>query len=1050
MSVLSRARRSDTTTIPAWAGGPSSGGMSSVATVDRRRLAADLRREVDGEVRFDTASRALYATDASNYRQPPIGVVVPKTLDAVVAVHRVCHEHGAPILPRGCGTSLSGETVNHAVVIDFTKYLHDLDDPDLESGTVVCRAGAINEKVNEHTGKWNLVFGPDPSTHAYCSIGGNVGNNSCGTHSVQSQFYGHGPRTSDNVHSLEIVTYDGVRMWVGETTDDELRAIVAAGGRRGEIYAGLDELRRRHEHLIRERFAPPSTLPRRVSGYNLDELLPENGFNVARALVGTEGTVATVLQARLLLTPALLSRALVVVAYPDICEAADQVPWIMEHRPIALEAIDHVLFRDEQQERMHPSELSELPASDRDGAWLLVEFGADSREEADEQAKRFVSSALGHGCAESEIKLFEDPRQEQRLWAVREAGLGATAFTPDGRDHWPGWEDSAVPPERCGDYLRDLKKLYAKHGYHGAFYGHIGQGCIHSRIDFDLRSAEGIARYRAFVEEAADLCASYGGSLSGEHGDGQARAELLDRQYGPEVVDAFREFKRIWDPGWKMNPGKVVDAYRLDENLKLGADYEPWRPQVKFAYSDDKGDFAHAAVRCVGVGKCRQPDGVDVMCPSFMATREERYTTRGRARLLYEMLQGEVVTDGWQSDEVMDALDLCLSCKGCTEDCPVHVDMPTYKAEFLYHRYKGLRLRPRHAYAFGLIDQVARLAAHAPGTVNLVTHTPPLAQLLKLAAGMTQHRAMPEFAPLTLQRWFRSRGTRNPHGRKVVLFPDTFNNHFHTDVGVAAVEAIEAAGWQVVMPEGHVCCGRPLYDYGFLDLAERYLRRNLVALREWYRAGVPIVGLEPSCVAVFKDELGKLLPHDDDAGRLARNTYHFGEFFRTFEIEPPTLNRDALLWGHCHHKATGGLEPEQELLAQMGVEAERLTAGCCGLAGSWGFEAGHHDVSMSCGEQGLLPAVRALPDDHLVIANGFSCKTQIEQGSTGRRALHLAQVMKMALDHGPAGVPGPKPERAYDDARPRAPRARRRARVGAAALAVTAAAAGAFLTSRLR
>ncbi|MGH3050240.1 MAG: FAD-binding and (Fe-S)-binding domain-containing protein, partial [Gaiellaceae bacterium] len=497
----------------------------------------------------------------------------------------------------------------------------------------------------------------------------------------------------------------------------------------------------------------------------------------------------------------------------------------------------------------------------------------------------------------------------------------------------PGWEDSAVPPERVGDYMADLKKLYGEYGYHGAMYGHVGQGCVHSRIDFDLRRAEGLKTYRGFMEAAADLVVSYGGTLSGEHGDGQQRAELLPKQYGEEVVEAFREFKRAWDPDWKMNPGKVVDAYKLDEHLKLGADYAPWRPDVKFAYTEDGGDFAHATVRCVGVGKCREPDGIDVMCPSFMVTRDENHTTRGRARLLFEMLQGEIVTDGWQSDEVMESLDLCLSCKGCTNDCPVHVDMPTLKAEFLHHRWKH-RLRPRHAYAFGLIDQVSRLAALAPEVVNLLTRTPGTKHLFRFAGDISQRREVPEFAPVTLQRWFRDRGgTRNPHGRKVVLFPDTFNNHMHTDVGVAAVEAIEAAGWQVVMPQGHVCCGRPLYDYGFLDFAERYLHRSLDQLREWYREGVPIVGMEPSCLAVFKDELVKLLPHDEDAKRLRQNAYHFSEFFREFGLEPPRLNRKALLWGHCHHKATGGMDPEEELLRQMGVEAETLQAGCCGLAG---------------------------------------------------------------------------------------------------------------------
>jgi FAD/FMN-containing dehydrogenase/Fe-S oxidoreductase len=1006
--------------------------------VDRRALAADLRAAVEGDVRFDTASRALYATDASNYRQPPIGVVLPRTLDDVVAVHRVCHEHGAPITPRGCGTSLSGETVNVAVILDCSKHLTGIGEVDPEQRLVSVEPGAINEHVNRKAGYHGLVFGPDPSTHAYCTIGGNVGNNSCGAHSVQAMFLGEGGRTSDNVHSLEVLTYDGLRLRVGATSEDELEQIVAAGGRRGEIYAALRDLRDRYTDLIRDRFPP---IPRRVSGYNLDDLLPERGFNVARTLVGTEGTCVTVLEAALQLIPDPPVKCGVVLGYDDISTAGDHVMEVLAHRPLAVEGFDDLLVEFEREASLNIEALDSLPEGN---GWMYVELGGDTNEEAGERARALLAE-LQPGAVDGKIVEGDDKRKQ--LAQLREVGLAMAAF-PRGEDHWEGWEDSAVPPERIGDYLRDLRALAARHEFWGTYYGHLGQGCMHVRYDFDLRSKRGIAAYRAFVEEAADLCISYGGSLSGEHGDGQARAELLHKQYGEELVGAFREFKRIWDPDGKMNPGKVVDPYRLDENLKLGADYDPWRPAVKFSYPEDKGDFAHATVRCVGVGKCRTPGGVDVMCPSFMATREEMHSTRGRTRLLFEMLEGEVITDGWQSDEVMEALDLCLSCKGCTNDCPVNVDMPTYKSEFLHHRWKH-RLRPRHAYAFGLIDQVSRVASRAPGLVNFVTHTPPFAQAFKLAAGMTQQRAVPEFAPLTLQKWFVQRGgTTNPGGRKVVLFPDTFNNHMHTDVGVAAVEALEAAGWQVVIPEGHVCCGRPLYDYGFLDLAERYLRRSLDQLREWYREDIPIVGLEPSCVAVFKDELGKLLPHDDDAKRLAQSTYHFAEFFEKFGVEPPRLERKAFVWGHCHHKATGGIDPEVELLKKMGVEVETLQAGCCGLAGSWGFEAGHHDVSMDIGELGLLPRVRELDDETLVVADGFSCKTQIEQGKTGRRALHVAQVLKLAHEHGETGPAGPKPERLYYEVRPKPPLARRVAK--AAVLVGAAVGAVGFFSATMR
>ncbi len=624
---------------------------------------------------------------------------------------------------------------------------------------------------------------------------------------------------------------------------------------------------------------------------------------------------------------------------------------------------------------------------------------------------------------------------------MREGGLGATAFPPDGNDHWPGWEDSAVPPAQVGHYLRDLKRLYARHGLQGAMYGHLGQGCIHSRISFDLRSADGIANYRRFLDEAADLVVSYGGSLSGEHGDGQQRAEFLEKQYGPELIGAMREFKRIWDPDWKMNPGKVIDPYRVDENLKLGTDYNPPRPPVKFAYAKDGGDFAHAALRCVGVGKCRKPGGVDVMCPSYIVTREEKHSTRGRARLLFEMLNGEVIQDGWESREVYDALDLCLSCKGCTSDCPVQVDMPTYKAEFLYHHFKSPRRnRKRYMYLFGFIDRVAQAASLAPDVVNFLTRTPGLARIAKRVAGLDRRRDLPEFAPMTLQTWFRRRGgSRNASGPKVILWPDTFNNYFHTEVGVAAVEALEDAGFQVRMPEQHVCCGRPLYAYGFLDAAERYLRRTLDQIRDEVREGTPVVGMEPSCIAVFRDELTSILPHDDDAERLARNAWHWAEFFEKHDVAMPKLDRRALMWGHCNHKATGGMAPEQRLLGErMGMTVDEATGGCCGLAGPWGFEPGKYDISLDCAEVGYLPAVRNAGEDAFIVADGFSCRTQLQQADTGRRALHAAQVMGLARSA--EAVPERLPERAAA-ARP-APDAGERALRTAAAVAAGAALAG--------
>jgi Fe-S oxidoreductase len=466
-----------------------------------------------------------------------------------------------------------------------------------------------------------------------------------------------------------------------------------------------------------------------------------------------------------------------------------------------------------------------------------------------------------------------------------------------------------------------------------------------------------------------------------------------------------------------MNPGKIVDPYGITENLRLGTSYRPPQVRTHFAYPEDGGSFAHATVRCVGIGKCRRTEGEGVMCPSYMVTREEKHTTRGRARILWEMLNGGEL-ELWRDQEVFEALDLCLACKGCTNDCPVNVDLPTLKAEFLAHYWQG-RLRPRHAYAFGLIDQAARGASLAPSLVNALTHAPALSAFLKRAAGMAPERVFPSFAPLTLQRWFRSRPAR-PGSQRVILWPDTFSNYFHTSAGVAAVEALEDAGCEVVMPLGHVCCGRPLYDYGFLRLARRYLERTLDLLRDEIRAGTPVVGIEPSCLAVFKDELVKMLPDDEDAKRLAAQSFHFADFLgrRLDGWQPPLLRRKAILHGHCHHKATGGLDGEKELLQRMGMEVEAPDTGCCGLAGSFGFEHGHYELSMACGERVLLPAVRDAPRDALIVADGFSCQTQIEQGGTGRKALHVAQVLELARKHGAGGPQGPPEESVAGPPRP--------------------------------
>jgi len=980
------------------------GGQIKKVEVDAKRLEKDLRKALEGEVRFDNGSRAIYAAGGGNYRLVPIGVVIPRSEKDIVSTVSLCRRYGAPVLLRGGGTSLAGQCCNVAVVIDASKYLCQILDLDPAQRLARVQPGVILDDLRKAAEKHHLTFAPDPSTHNHCTLGGMIGNNSCGVHSVMAG------KTVDNIEELRVLTYDGLELRVGRTSDEELERIIREGGRRGEIYSGLRALRDKYGNLIRRHFP---RIPRRVSGYNLDQLLPESGFHVGRALVGTEGTCVTVLEATCRLVDSPPARSLVVLGYPDVYSAGDHVMEVLAHKPIGLEGLDDRLIEDMKKKHLHPQDARLLPEG---GGWLVVEFGGATKEDADTQARGLMAK-LKQGPHPPSMKLFDDEKEEKTVWEIRESGLGATALVPGSQLTWEGWEDSAVPPDRLGDYLRDFRKLLEKYGYGCDLYGHFGQGCVHTRIDFDMETHEGIQKYRSFVHSAAELVVSYGGSLSGEHGDGQSRAELLPIMFGHELIQAFRDFKRIWDPDWKMNPGKVVDPYRVDENLRLGTNYHPWVPETHFKFPADSGSFAHAALRCVGVGKCRR-EGGGTMCPSYMVTLEEEHSTRGRARLLFEMLEGEVIHDGWREESVHDALDLCLACKGCKGDCPVNVDMATYKAEFLSHYYKG-RLRPRHAYAIGLMPEWSRVAGRFPRLANFFTQTPGLSALAKAAAGFAPQRTIPAYAPMPFKKWFErtqsasgfSPASRQDIGlkagagsasgekrREVILWPDTFNNFFHPETAAAALEVLEHVGYRVLVPLQHLCCGRPLYDYGMLRAAKRRLQRILNALRTEIRRGLPIVVLEPSCAAVFRDELTALYPHDEDAKRLAKQTLLLSEFLEKWapDCRFPALERKASLHGHCHQRAIMKMDAEEKIMRKLGVDSKTLDSGCCGMAGGFGFEKEHYDLSIKVGERALLPAVREAAAETLIVADGFSCREQILQ-ATGRHALHLAELIQMAL-----------------------------------------------------
>ncbi|MGW0765583.1 FAD-binding and (Fe-S)-binding domain-containing protein [Streptomyces sp. NPDC002676] len=964
------------------------------ADLDAAALETALRDEVAAEVRFDAGSRGAYATDASNYRQVPIGVVVPFDIDAGVAAVAVCSRFGAPVLSRGGGTSLGGQCTNTAVVIDWTKYCHGLVSVEPSRSRCIVEPGIVLDELNRRLGAYGLMFGPKPATHSHCTLGGMIGNNSCGG---TAQAYG---KTVDNVRRLEILTYDGTRCWVGPTDRAALDAIVRDGGRRAELYGGLRGIVDRYLADIRLRFPD---IPRRVSGYNLDALLPENGFDLARALVGSEGTLVTVLRAELDLVPVPEAEAIVVVGYDDICAAADDVPRLLAHsNPAQLEALDGRMAQLMREEHAHLDSLERFPEGE---SWLLVQFTGDSAKDVEAQAHELLRG-LGRSESDGTVAFSEDPEREHLLLRAREAGLGVTARPPDERETWEGWEDSAVPPDRLGDYLRDLRELFTEFGYdRPSLYGHFGQGCVHTRIPFDLKSAEGVACFRDFLFRAADLAVSYGGSLSGEHGDGQARGELLPRMFGERVVAAFGEVKALFDPDNRMNPGKVVAPHRVEDDLRLGPAWRPRGTATHFGYPDDERSFTNAVMRCVGVGNCRTHTG-GVMCPSYRATYEEEHSTRGRARLLFEMLDGHgdsPVTDGWRSTEVRDALDLCLSCKGCKSDCPVGVDMATYKAEFLAHHYAH-RLRPAAHYSLGWLPLWARMSRLAPGLVNSALQAPGLAPLGKRIAGVSVEREAPAFARRSFVQTWQERAGPEPDpadDRAVLLWPDTFTNYFRPSVARSAVRLLEDAGFHVAVPVSTLCCGLTWISTGQLATAKRVLRHTLGRLRPWLEHGVPIVGLEPSCTAVFRADAAELLPDDQDAQRLARQCRTLAEILvdgTPDDWRPPHVGGAATVQTHCHQHAVMKFDADRELMRRAGMDARVLDEGCCGLAGNFGFERGHYGLSMAIGEQGVLSAVRRTPQDALVIADGFSCRTQIEQGRTGRRPLHLAEVLARALD----------------------------------------------------
>ncbi|GLZ49214.1 lactate dehydrogenase [Actinomycetospora sp. NBRC 106375] len=954
-------------------------------------LAEDLRSVVRGRVRFDTASKAMWSADASNYRHVPLGVVQPVDLDDVEATVDVARRHGVPVLPRGASTSIGGQAVNEAVIVDFSRHLTRVLDIDPDARTARVQPGVVLDDLRDAARPYGLTFGPDPSTHNRCTLGGMIANNACGSHSVA---WG---KTVDNVRELEILLVDGTRMAVGRTPD--LAAAMNRPGREGAVYRELQQLRNHHETTIRDELLGHG-MTRRVSGYNLDQLLDEHSFDLARALVGTEGTCATVLEATVDLVESPPARALCVLGFPDAYTAADHVMPIREHAPLTIEGVDVGVIGALRARRPDDRTHEQLPAGK---GWLYVETGGADRAEAEAKAHAIGTEMATYGAS---VTVVSDPAAMRGLWKVREDGSGIVTRSPDGGEAWPGWEDAAVPPAQMGSYLREFDALLRRHGRQGAYYGHFGDGCLHVRIDFDLLTRPGLANFRAFLTDAADLVAAHGGSVSGEHGDGQARAELLARTYSPELLGAFKDFRAAWDPEGRMNPGRVVEPAKMDEDLKVFVGVPTIGPRTELAYTDDRGSFTRASRRCIGVAKCITDSG-GYMCPSYRVTGEEMHSTRGRARMLFEMASGKLVPDGWRSTEVRDALDLCLSCKACQRDCPVGVDMATYKAEFLAQHYAGrAHQRPRSHWSMGHLPRWLRLAGSVPGLprlANALARRPALATLAKRVGGIAPQRDIPALAPRPLRRVVGPHPPR-PDGAepRLLLWPDTFTAAFDPDLALDAIAVLEHLGYRVELPTGQVCCGLTWHTTGQLDTARSVVRRSLDVVKPWLDDGVAVVGLEPSCTAALRQDVVELLgPDDEDAVRLKASTRTLAEVLaqHTDELRAQvTTSTKAIAQIHCHQYAAMGFDADRAVLDALGVATEVLDAGCCGLAGNFGFEDGHYEVSTACAERALLPAVRAADPDTAVLADGFSCRTQIRQlAGTGHEPVHLAHVAATAL-----------------------------------------------------
>ncbi len=984
---------------------------SQVVAADRVRgkerddLAHELAKRVSGEVRFDPLSRVLYSTDASIYQMEPVGVVIPRSVEDVLAVVEVARDNGVPVLPRAGGTSLAGQTVNHAIVVDFSKYLNQVLEVNREEQWARVQPGIVLEQLNKQLAHSNLQYAPDPTTANRACVGGGIGNNSCGAHSV---IYG---KTLDHVKELAVVLSDGSPAHFRPLDSGALEAKLAGEGLESEIYRGVRRIAQDNSEEIQARYPK---IMRRVSGYNLDEFLTDPEFNLARMVVGSEGTLCVMTEAKINLVPRPTMTSLSVLHFAGIVEASEATTVALQHSPSSVEVMDKMVL-DRSRESLGLSRSLSFIQGDP-GALLVVEFYGESEDELTAKMESLKEDMARQGLGYACVNILDRAAQTS-VWNLRKAGLGLLMSIHGDSKPLPFVEDTAVEPENLGEFVRRFDEIVANHGTEAAYYGHASVGCLHIRPLVNLKGAEGMARMVAIGDEISDLVREFGGAMSGEHGDGIVRGVWTEKMFGPRMYEAFRELKNTFDPQGIMNPGKIIDCPPMTENLRYGPDYQATSIPTKLDFSLE-GDYAGGVEMCNGMGTCRKLDGS--MCPSYMATREEEHSTRGRANLLRAALSGRLPEGAIADERLYKALDLCLECKACKAECESGVDMARLKAEFLDNYYKSNN-RPLRNKVFANINRINRLGSRFAPLSNWAAKSP----LGKLAArallGVHPRRSLPAFASETLPQWFDSRsnpsaslltkgGSKGGPGeekkeavRKVVLFNDTFMNYNYPQVGRAAVELLEAAGFQVELANGG-CCGRPMISQGRLDEAVAQAWHNVDLLHAYADQGIAIVGCEPSCVLTFRDEYPELL-RDEKSRKVAEHIYLMEEFLMMLhdkgelELSFRDAPKKVLFHGHCHQKALAGTTSSLAALRlPPGYQVEQVNAGCCGMAGAFGFQREHYDVSMTIGGQALFPAVNAKGADWEVAVTGVSCRQQIEHG-TNRNARHLVEILRDALAH---------------------------------------------------